>query len=95
MSDEVERLRLALVDAGGERADALAVELFIANVRPHLKRWPPYVHHEPWFDPWTIAFWRQYPDRLFCGGLAFAEMRARFEEAPPLDAKAVGGDFIL
>lgn len=81
-NDDYDSLRLALVDAGGNRADALAVELFIANVRQHLKRWPPYVQLEPWFEPWTIAFWRQYPDRLFCGGRAFAEMRERFEAAP-------------
>jgi hypothetical protein len=46
---------------------------------------PPLVQLVPEFEPYTVAFWREYPDRVLCGRVAFEAMRTKgFDEAPPL-----------
>jgi hypothetical protein len=44
---------------------------------------PPLVQLVAELAPHTVAFWREHPDRLMCGRVAFDELRAKgFDEAP-------------
>jgi hypothetical protein len=45
---------------------------------------PPQIELEPNFEPETLAFFREHPDRVFCGREAFEAMRALgLQVAPP------------
>lgn len=51
----------------------------------HATRNPPLVQFVAELAPHTVAFWRDYPDRLMCGRVAFDELRAKgFDEAPAM-----------
>lgn len=56
----------------------------------HATRNPPLVQLVAEFEPHVVAFWREYPDRLLCGRVAFDELRAKGFEAAPA-ASSTGG----
>lgn len=55
---------------------AARLERFANALALYATRLPPLVQLEPALEPDTIAFWREYPDRLICGRAAFEALRA-------------------
>ena len=59
------------------------VEAFAAALGLHGTRLPPLIELEPYFEPDAVAFFHEYPDRIFCGREAFEALRATGLEVAP------------
>lgn len=69
---------------------AARLDAFASALARYATRVPPLVMLVPEYSPETVAFFREYPDRLLCGRDAFEALRAQGLAEVPAVARAVG-----